>query len=56
MKGMVWFRLPNQTSRPGFLALELSPNNQTGKKKKKSRAFFKVASQCAVNMGLRLEY
>ena len=34
MKGMVWFRLPNQTSRPGFLALELSPNNQTGKKKK----------------------
>ena len=54
MKYMVWFRLRNQTSWPGFLALELSPNNQTGKKK--SRAFFKVASQCAVNMDLRLEY
>ena len=55
MKYMVWFRLPNQTSWPGFLALELSPNNQTGKKKK-TGLFFKVASQCAVNMGLRLEY
>ena len=34
MKYMVWFRLRNQTSWPGFLALELSPNNQTGEKKK----------------------